>query len=282
VSTATFFAKPNEASELKARLVAKYFRAWAKVALSVVKKQPRGEIWYVDLFSGPGRYEDGTKSTPLLVLEKAIADEDIRRRLVTIFNDADVGRSESLRAAIQSLPGIERLRNAPVVSNEEVGEDMVRGFETTRLPPTLFFIDPWGYKGLSSRLVAAALKNWGCDCIFFFNFNRVNMCMGNRRVEARMDALFGPERAKQLRPRLRLMRSQDREEAIVRELHEALREVGGEYVRPFTFRTEHSSRTRHHLILVTKHRRGYQIMKDIMAGESSDSERGVPSYQHRP
>ena len=38
--------------------------------------------------------------------------------------------------------------------------------------------------------------------------------------------------------------------------------------------------TSHHLIFVSKHIRGYEIMKDIMARESSSREQGVPSFEY--
>ena len=66
-----FFDEIREESEIKARIVAKYFWARAKVIIPSAK-QHENRIAYIDLFAGPGRYEDGTLSTPLLVLTKAI------------------------------------------------------------------------------------------------------------------------------------------------------------------------------------------------------------------
>ncbi|VVB64054.1 Uncharacterised protein [uncultured archaeon] len=54
-----------------------------------VKRRKDNKIAYIDLFAGRGYYEDGTKSTPLLVLEKAIQDPDLREMLITVFNDKD-------------------------------------------------------------------------------------------------------------------------------------------------------------------------------------------------
>jgi three-Cys-motif partner protein len=76
--------------------------------------------------------------------------------------------------------------------NNEVGTEIVEHFESIKMVPTLFFVDPFGYKGLSLRLVNAVLKNWGSDCIFFFNYNRINMGVGNDAVLQHMEALFGP------------------------------------------------------------------------------------------
>jgi three-Cys-motif partner protein len=71
--SADFFDQSRDQSKVKATIVAKYFDAWAHVIVAVQKRYPDKEqrLAYVDLFAGPGRYEDGTKSTPLLILEKA-------------------------------------------------------------------------------------------------------------------------------------------------------------------------------------------------------------------
>ena len=71
---------------------------------------------------------------------------------------------------------------------KEVGKEIVKMFEQMRLVPTLFFVDPWGYKGLSLSLINSVLKNWGCDCIIFFNYNRINMGLHNEAVEEHMNA----------------------------------------------------------------------------------------------
>jgi three-Cys-motif partner protein len=71
VSTGTFFDESTEQSRIKATIVRDYFWAWAQVMVPTVKKQ-KGRIAYIDLFAGPGRYKDGTKSTPLLVLERGL------------------------------------------------------------------------------------------------------------------------------------------------------------------------------------------------------------------
>lgn len=279
-----FFTESREQSVVKATIVSKYFWAWANVIMPTVKKHnPKNpQISYIDLFAGPGRYEDGTKSTPLLVLERAIEDPDMRDILVTMFNDVNSDNSRSLETAIANLPGVETLRHRPKVANEEVGANIVKMFEQMALVPTLFFVDPWGYKGLSLRLINSVLRNWGCDCIFFFNYNRINMGLNNLAVEEHMNALFGSNRAEALRNKLLPLNSHQRELTIVEELAEALQEMGGDYVHPFCFKNNMGTRTSHHLIFVSKHPRGYEIMKEIMAKESSRIEQGVPSFEYCP
>jgi three-Cys-motif partner protein len=281
MSNEAFFDEAREQSLVKTAIVSKYFWAWAKVIIPTAKKLG-GRIAYIDLFAGPGRYKDGTRSTPLLVLEQAIKDDDMRQMLVTIFNDADSNNTQSLETAIKALNNIDTLKHKPQIFTQEVGEEIVKMFEQMRLVPTLFFVDPWGYKGLSLRLVNSVLKDWGCDCIFFFNYNRISMGLPNQVVDQHMNALFGEQGADELRRKLGPLKPYEKELTIVEELAEALKEMGGKYVLPFRFKNEKGNRTSHHLIFVSKHFRGYEIMKEIMAYESSSADQGVPSFEYSP
>ena len=276
-----FFDEATEQSEVKVSIVAKYFWAWAKVIIPTVKPAG-GTIAYVDLFCGPGRYNDGTKSTPLLVLEKAINDADMREMLITVFNDKDAGKQRSLQQAIRELPGIETLKHPPQVVSEEIGGEIAKIFDQISGVPTLFFVDPWGYKGLSLQLVNTVLRSWGCDCIFFFNYNRINMGLGNPFVREHMDALFGRSGADQLRRRLPQLPPESRELEIVEELCRGIKETGSRFVLPFGFKDTNGTRTTHHLIFVTKAFKGYEIMKEIMAKESSGASQGVASFAYSP
>jgi three-Cys-motif partner protein len=284
-ATNSFFEESSEQSRVKAVIVAKYFAAWARVimaAQNVYSVNLEKKIAYIDLFAGPGRYADGTKSTPLLVLEKAIRHDIMRDRLITVFNDKDEANINSLQEAINQLPGIGRLRHKPQVKTQEVGEEIVKMFEQMKLIPTLFFVDPWGYRGLSLRLVNSVLKDWGCDCIFFFNYNRINMGLNNAAVKEHMDALFGEERAAALREKLEPLSAFKRQMLIVEELCQAIKAMGPRYVLPFCFKDSKGTRTSHHLIFVSKGFKGYEIMKEIMAKECSGSEQGVPSFEYNP
>ena len=276
----SFFEEQQEQSLVKSAIVAKYFDVWANVIISTQKRYPQHpqKIAYIDLFAGPGRYKDGTQSTPLKILTNAIEKPDLRERLVAIFNDKDENNSNVLKNTIAEIPGIETLKYKPKVFNQEVGEEIVKMFENMNLIPALFFVDPWGYKGLSLRLVNSVLKDWGCDAIFFFNYNRINMGIDNEAVKEHMQALFGEEQAIALRNKLRGNSSRQRELLIIEELCQALKAYGSRYVLPFRFKNDKGKRTSHHLIFVSKDFRGYDIMKDIMSRESTSYTQGVPSF----
>ncbi len=281
-----FFEEQKEQSLVKSTIGAKYFNVWANVIINTQKRYPRRsqKIAYIDLFAGPGRYKDGTQSTPVKILMNAIKNPDLKERLVTIFNDINDNNAKALEKTIAEIPGIKTLKYEPMICNQEVGTEIVKMFEGMSLMPTLFFVDPWGYKGLSLRLVNSVLKDWGCDAIFFFNYNRINMGIDNKAVKEHMQALFGRDQAILLREKLGEKSVQQRELLIVEELCQALKSHGSEprYVLPFRFKNDAGNRTSHHLIFVSKHFRGYEIMKDIMARESTTDTQGVPSFEYFP
>lgn len=283
--TESFFEENREQSQVKAEIVEKYFYAWARIITATQDRhRPQGtkKIAYVDLFAGPGRYKDGATSTPLRILQKAVDDEEFSQRLVTIFNDRDEDHVHELEDAIKVLPGINRLKHSPIFWNLEVGTEIAEAFRKIRTIPILAFIDPWGYKGLSLGLVNSFLKDWGCDCIFFFNYNRINMGLSNPMVKDHMAALFGDDRAATLRKQLEPLKSAEREVVIVNALAMALKEFGHRFVLPFCFKNGTGTRTSHHLILVTKNFLGYEVMKEIMAKSSSEYHQGVPSFNYLP
>lgn len=282
----TWFDESTIQSQIKAEIVEKYFDTWAGIVTATQDRYGHTKrIGYVDLFAGPGRYKSGAISTPIRILQKAIEKTTYAERLCAIFNDKDDENIRSLESAIKELEGIDRIKHPPTIWHQEVGDKIAADFERINTIPLLAFVDPWGYKGLTLRLVNSFIKSWGCDCIFFFNYARINAGLSNPLVREHMSALFGEERADRLKVELEPMSPADREATIVNELSLALRnfdEKQKRFVLPFCFKSDSSNRTTHHLILVTKHFKGYDVMKEIMARYSSSSEQGVPSFTFSP
>lgn len=279
--TEKFFEERKEQSEAKARIVTKYFLAWAQVIMQTAE-QRGGKIAYIDLYAGPGRYKDGAASTPLLILETAINHPKISQMLVSYFNDAESSNTMTLQEEIKKLPNIDKLKYEPRINCGDVDDVADRYFKEIQEIPAFSFIDPFGYKGLSRKIIRNVIKNWGCDCVFFFNYNRINAGISNENVAKHIDALFNKERANKLRDKLPTLTPELREAAILEELANEIKDLGGKYVLPFTFKNAAGSRTSHKLVFVSKNFKGYEIMKDIMAKESSTEDEGVPSFTYSP
>jgi three-Cys-motif partner protein len=271
-----FFDERTEQSKIKSAIVVDYFVTWAKI---LSKRSER--VGYVDLFSGPGRYQSGEKSTPLLILEKVIEDSNLRQKLVALFNDANPDYSHALEQAIRTLPKIETLKHKPEVTNCVIDVEYAARLERMRLERVLAFIDPWGYKGLSQRLMRSIIRGFGSECIFLFNYNRINMAIEDPRREGHIGELLGEDRLRVLRRDIASLGSGAREARILRAVGEAVNEVGGEYLVPFRFAWE-DDRTSHYVCFVTKHPLGCEIMKGVMKRKGFVDEDGVPRFEFVP
>lgn len=274
---ADFFEERKNQSKIKTEIITKYFHAWAKIIAKRAQK-----VAYIDLFSGPGRYEDGNKSTPLIILEQCIQSEELRQKAVTIFNDLKEEFSQNLENEVKKLDGIHLLKHSPVILNQAVDEELTKYFNQNNLVPTFAFIDPFGYKGLSEKLISGLTKDWGSDCVFFFNYNRISMGIPNKFVKQHMDAIFGTERTEKLREHLKGMTPAEKELTIVNELADALSNNQKNFVLPFRFIQEGKNRTSHYLIFVSKNVLGYSIMKEIMWRSSSEHNDGVANFSFIP
>jgi three-Cys-motif partner protein len=275
----SFFDRPTEASIKKQRIVSKYFGGWANIILPKAKSK-EGKLRYVDFFSGPGRYLDGSPSTPLLILDHVIKTPALREVTQLFFNDENKAFIRKLENEVKMFPGVELLKHAPVFGNKAINRDVIPRIQKTKVP-SLFFADPWGYKGISVDLIAAAITHFGCDFLFFFNYNRINMNLGSEAMTEPINEFFSEERAEALRKTVARLRPAEREEAILKEMKSAIRALGAQ-VGIFTYRSETGARATHHLLCVSRHKNGMALFKEISAKESTSFEEDVPSLEHDP
>jgi len=272
-----YFEEPLENSKVKSKIVSEYFYAWSKVMKSRSEK-----ISYIDLYCGQGYFEDGTKSTPILILEQIIENPELLNQVITIFNDANPEFVKKLEYEIKKIEGINQLKYKPEFYNITVGDELAKLFQDTSLVPTLAFIDPWGYKGLSADLINGLIKDWGSDCIFFFNYNRINPGISNEMITSHIQAIFGRHNAEALRNKISGMKAKVREETIINELKETLSTERKNYVLPFCFKKHDKKRTSHYLIFVSKSELGYSIMKNILYKYSAKDDEEIANFTYIP
>jgi three-Cys-motif partner protein len=273
--TERFYDEQEEQSAVKTAIVVKYFRPWSTIMLRQVRK-----IAYLDFFSGPGRFKDGNESTPLLILREALKSPILRSGLIAKFNDINPNYTAQCQSEIIRLPNIERMVHTPEVQTHTVEDHYADEFAGVRDMPTLSFIDPWGYKGLTLKLVQQLITGFGSEAIFFFNYSRINAAISDNFVETHVAAIFGQARLRELRSRLLQLSGPQREDLIIRELGASFEEMGSHYLIPFRFLRE--SGYSHYICFVTKHPLGYSIMKDVMASLGIRDVDGVPKFTYVP
>lgn len=140
-----FFDEQSEQSHIKAKIVCDYFIRWARI----MKNSWQGDISYIDLFAGPGKYSDGTPSVPLLIVNEILKDSRLARRMRIVFNDADANNIRNLEAEILALPQARELIKSVQFSANIIDSGFWESIEIDSGIPVLSFVDPFGYKGLT-------------------------------------------------------------------------------------------------------------------------------------
>lgn len=283
VAESGWWEAPSKQSRVKTEIVVEYFTQWARVMAgnAAIYAHWPDEIAYVDLFAGRGFYGDDTPSTPLRVIQAATALSQVRKRLHVWLNDAHRGYYAQLQRAVESLEETALLAAQPRITHLAVDPETVRKHIVPQ-PATLFFLDPWGYKGLSLELVRKTVNARGSECILFFNFNRIYMGVDNPHVETHMADLFGEDRFRRMLPLFRAMAPEQREEFLMGQTRLALQEAGAAFVLDFRFLNDTGGRTSHYIIHVSDGELGNDIMRGVMKNHCTPTADGIAEFMYDP
>lgn len=285
ITAQAFFKTAQPHSVLKAEIVSKYVIAWANIIVRGklhFKKEARAYV--VDLFSGCGQYEDGTKSTPIKIIEEALKADHLRENLILRFNDNQVEMIERLQGHVAAVPGVASFKNKIGYSTYDAESPEVLSWFTKnnqgpRLPMVVF-IDPFGYKEISQELLRSMIQIPQSDILFFFNYRRVNAALGNEQFESNMNKIFGPERVQRIKIELATARPAERSELIIRHLEESLREIGANFVVPFVVVQEDEEHISHYIVGITKHEKGFETMKKVLKQHTTIGPRSKAKFGH--
>ncbi len=258
-----FFKKQTPSSRIKASIVAEYFPDYAKILLT----KPQEEIRYLDLFAGPGIYEDGSLSTPLLIAQSCANDSILSQKVHLMFNDNKY--SEQLKVNFANHFPPNAFFFEPKFGNKTVGEDdkinsyLIKRSGKPNPHPTLLFFDPWGYKGIDTIILSKFLENWGNEIFLFVNIKRIHAAIENNKFDELMKSLF-PTSFESLKVKRRYTASvHERLALIMDNLADEFKNAvkGTLYYSAFKFQEEDSNTTSHFIIHFTKHSRGYELVK---------------------
>src|SRR4051812_28670449 len=159
-----------------------------------------------------------------IICKQVVSDTRLRGSVKLWFNEGDAVNFEKLKANITAVAGIATLANAPRITSQVISKCFGSRLSEMRTP-SFIFADPCGYKGLSLGLIASALKPFGNDCIFFLNYNRINMKISYAVMDESINAFFETARANRIRGEIRSIQSpQVREDVILAAVTQALKE----------------------------------------------------------
>ncbi len=138
-----FFEELQEWSERKLRLLEKYLDASVRILGSI------DQVYYVDGFAGAGIYGDGAKGSPLRAAELAEsiaqANKPYRLRCINVEEDDDNFNNLAGHTA--------RFGNLVVNIHGPFADNVGRILATIGDRPAVFFLDPFGVKGMDWSVV---------------------------------------------------------------------------------------------------------------------------------
>jgi len=268
MSEKAFFEQQTASSKIKANIVSKYFPSYCRI---ISKKNIPKAIRYVDLFAGPGIYDDGNFSTPILIGKQCQKDNFLAKMVKLVFNDKE--HAEALKKNFNAQFNENTFAKKPHFGNKTVGQDdNIREFllKDTHIDnkneyPTLLFIDPFGYKGIETSVLATFMKNWGNEIFLFVNIKRIHPALENDKFDGLMQDLFPTTLETVRKDRRYKLNTAQRISLIIQSLGMEYENIlGGKvYYTAFKFMEEDNEATSHYILHLTKHPRGFDLVKQI-------------------
>ncbi|MEZ4593812.1 MAG: three-Cys-motif partner protein TcmP [Chloroflexota bacterium] len=176
-SSQAFFGELREWSERKLNILEKYLDPFVKILGS---KQAVNHVYYVDAFAGAGLYRDGEKGSALRAAELAQSYDQANKpyRLKCISIEADQDNFKNLQANTVSYGSL--------VQNYfgTFAENIDKVLQQTSGNPALFFLDPFGIKGMDWNLIQRIIHR-GNATDLWIRFDHTAVTRLNERFKGR-------------------------------------------------------------------------------------------------
>jgi len=257
----------REQTRVKHILLEKYLEAWMPI---LGKWNPR--ICYFDGFSGRGEYADGTLGSPIIALRVADRLARYYGKLLLVFIEKNRDNFENLENVLErEKPTIKNLGKMDTIKkNDEFANVISELFDylekdRSSLAPSFFFIDPFGYSGISFETIKRILSNPKTEVFFTFMIRDIARFIEDPRLMRTFTSLFGTDEWKEI------IELPDREKALIelyrKQLHEA---ADLKYTLHFRVCESERLRTLYYLIHATNNFKGHSIMKTVMFNQSAN------------
>jgi three-Cys-motif partner protein len=247
-------------TQAKHQILCDYLAAW----IPILATQSR-DLIFIDGFAGPGTYEDGSKGSPLLMLDAYARRKERRKLGITahyFFIEQHVGRAAALQEQV------DKRKKVPDIEIEVIPGDYDKQFPALidrlrhrwprDLPPTFAFIDPFGAQD-RQEVRHKLLRLPRCEALIFVPLGFFARFVRGTDVENTLDALYGTTEWRkarefdELEPRLR----------VLVDLFRAELERSAKWSRAIEVVPRDRNNT-HFLFFGTSNRKGLAKMKEAM------------------
>ena len=254
----------REHTRVKHDILKKYLPPW----LTILGKYHR-RLCYFDGFAGRGEYDDGSPGSPLIAM--GIAEELVGQKrvkeVVPIFIERDSDNCANLELVIEANKSRFPNVREPILQCDEFSNVISKVIEKvgSRLAPSFFFIDPFGFTGVPFTIVKDILSIPRTEIFFTFMVRDINRFLAIKDLWPLFDELFGTTEWRTYLGEL------DREHSL-RELYirQLRQQTDAKCSWAFRVCADERIQTTYYLIHATKHFRGLYIMKSIMYKQGAE------------
>jgi len=176
-----YYRERKEWSERKHRLLARYLTPFVRILGGTW----RGVVYYVDGFAGPGIYADGCEGSPLLAAQHAtrLREQGKYYGLRCINIELSPRHHANLEASTKAYAQV--VQNYQGTFGQHIGDVL----QTIAGYPALFFLDPFGVKGMEWRHVEPILNRADpTDILLRFDSSTIARLAGSASSSARQAA----------------------------------------------------------------------------------------------
>jgi len=257
-------------TEMKHRILRLYLQPWmTKVS------QVDSELVYVDGFAGSGIYEDGTTGSPLIamnVADKVLSQMDNvgnrvdRFKCVFVENDPDNYDKLQKNVAEHEKRVDGRIDPDCVPRKfQDWAAEFIQEYEEKRLPPSLIFIDPFGYSDIPFGLLSdfLDLRYQSIELLINLMAGKMARWMTDSDKEQTITDTMGTTKWREEIDET--LEKNERAEAFC-DLYERQwkTQAHAEFTMPFEMIEETKKQVCYYLVHVTNHLHGLKVMKETM------------------
>jgi len=273
-----YFKELKKWSERKHELVIKYLKGFVRILGGSIK----GIVYYVDGFAGPGIYNDGAKGSPIRAAEYAQTLVGKYYKLRCINVEINPECFENLRQS--TLPYTTLTINHCGVFADHVNEIL----NQIGNQPTIFFLDPFGLKGIEWNHIYPILKRSHItEVLLRINPQDISRLAGFAHSDG-----SGAAKKRQVLTNLYGFSGSEQWEKVwdtegtdglvklyaKRLLNAMLRERSKSFVCSYAIKSI-EGKVKYYLIFTTRHAKGAVLMSNIIYGREKCYKRDVKEYE---
>ncbi|MBM3945332.1 MAG: three-Cys-motif partner protein TcmP, partial [SAR202 cluster bacterium] len=261
----------KEHTRVKHELLDKYLYGWLWI---LGTRHPR--LLIVDGFAGRGEYEDGSKGSPLIILEKAARLVEQKRvdEVWCVFVERNQENIENLNKVLKAQwadhEGV-RVFGPYGEPFEDVAKKVITKLGAG-MPPSFWFVDPFGFTGISFEILSTIMSLRRSELFVNLMLRDIHRFLEHPELSSSFDRLFGSPDWRELTG------PSGAREGQILELRDfyarRMRSIGCK-VTVFRVASDKNSHTLYCLVHATKSCAGRWLMKDIM---NSQGTQGVFEY----